>query len=263
VLGQLNPDALVGGELAIDAALAREAIEREVARPLGMTAEAAAAGAVDIAVATMTRAVKAVSTYRGRDPRGFSLVAFGGNGPVFAAAIADALDITHIVVPPRPGVFSAVGLMVAAQEAEAIRSIYTPLDRVDATALEEILEALTDEGVAGLDVAPHTGISARRSVDLKYAGQAFELKIPIGAGVLDLAALAGAFHEEHRRTYGHAAPDSPIDVVTLSVVARAEGADAGRGRARDAGGSGASELRTFDLSDMSRFYGSPCWHGDR
>ncbi|HEV3007924.1 MAG TPA: hydantoinase/oxoprolinase family protein, partial [Burkholderiales bacterium] len=111
VLGYLNPQYLVGGKLSIDSRLSQEAITRKIAAPLGLDIHKAAHGVYAIAVATMTRAVKAVSTYRGRDPRDFALVAFGGNGPVVAVAIARELEMRRVLIPPAPGVFSAAGLL--------------------------------------------------------------------------------------------------------------------------------------------------------
>ena len=116
VLGYLNPGHLVGGALKIDAAKARAAIAEKIARPLGMSVEAAAYGAHLIAASNMIRALKAVSSERGRDPREYALVAFGGNGPLFAAGMAEAIGIARVLVPPSAGVFSSFGLLYAELE---------------------------------------------------------------------------------------------------------------------------------------------------
>ncbi len=117
-LGYLNPVAIAGGRVKLDAERARRVLRERVAQPLGLSLEEAAHGIYTVAAATMTRAVKAVTTYRGRDPRDFTLVAFGGNGPIAAAAVAASLSMKKVLVPPAPGVFSAVGLLLADVEHE-------------------------------------------------------------------------------------------------------------------------------------------------
>ena len=219
VLGYLNPDYLVGGKLKIDAQRSRDAIERHVGKPLGMDILAAAQGVYTIAIATMTRAVKAVSTYRGRDPRDFSLVAFGGNGPVVAVAIARELGMRRVLIPPAPGVFSAAGLLFSNVEYTQQRSIFRKTTALVAAELEsafqqlgsEVLDALRDERV-------DTGAATlRRMADLRYTGQAFELTIALDR--VDIGAIEAAFHAEHARTYGHNSPGDPVDLINIRVVA--------------------------------------------
>ena len=123
VLGYLDPAGLVGGALKLDVEAARAAIARSLAEPLHRSVEEAAYGMLRLASASMMRAIRAVSVERGRDPRQFALLAFGGNGPLFAAAIAAELGITRVIVPPLPGVFSAFGLLVADTEHHATRSL--------------------------------------------------------------------------------------------------------------------------------------------
>ena len=123
ILGYINSNHLLGGGVALDAASARSTFERKVATPLGMRLHEAAYGILTLACTTMTRAVKAVSTQRGRDPREFVLVAFGGNGPVVAAEIARTLSIQRILVPPAPGVFSALGLLFSDVEHEVTQTV--------------------------------------------------------------------------------------------------------------------------------------------
>ena len=122
--GYLNPVALAGGRVKLDAARARVALEECIAKPLGLPLAEVAFGIYTIAAATMTRAVKAVTTYRGRDPRDFVLIGFGGNGPMVAAAIARALSIRKVLIPPAPGVFSALGLLMSEIEHEFSSSLF-------------------------------------------------------------------------------------------------------------------------------------------
>jgi len=219
VLGYLNPDYLVGGKLRIDAQRSRNAVDAQVAKPLGLGLLEAAQGIYTIAIATMTRAVKAVSTYRGRDPRDFSLVAFGGNGPVVAVAIARELGMRTVLIPPAPGVFSAAGLLFSNIEHAQQRSIFKRTTDIDAALVTTTFEALTrdvltemhDEGISD------ASITLKRLADLRYTGQAFELTIPVDT--LDIAALEAAFHAEHARTYGHNSPGDPVDLINIRVVA--------------------------------------------
>ena len=170
----------------------------------------------------MVRAVKAVSTYRGRDPRDFSLFAFGGNGPVVAAEIANLLEMREILVPPHPGVFSAHGLLLSHIEHEATQAFLT---RLAATTREEMkarLDALRAE-LGALMAAEGYGpdrFGETCLADVRYAGQAHELTVPIALdadGQPDFAAVAAAFGDEHERTYGHKAEAEEVECVTLRV----------------------------------------------
>jgi N-methylhydantoinase A len=140
---------------------------------------------------------------------------------VFAANIASALGIRRIIVPPHPGVFSAIGLMVAVPESEAMRSIYAPLLSLDPVQVNAELERLTKEALDDLNPSATAKVELRIGADLKYSGQAYELTIPIGEDSLVIEDLIEAFHVEHETTYGHCARQSPIDIVNIRVVARA------------------------------------------
>jgi N-methylhydantoinase A len=221
VLGYLNPQYLVGGKLKIDAARSREAIERKVAKPMNLGLLEAAYGVYSIAVATMTRAVKAVSTYRGRDPRDFGLVAFGGNGPVVAVAIARELEMRRVLIPPAPGVFSAAGLLFSNVEHTRQQSVLRPTRELDARALASAFAALEAGALQGMaeEGIARSRITLKRFADLRYTGQAFELTVP--ADDAGPAALEAAFHAEHERTYGHSSQGDPVDLINLRVVASA------------------------------------------
>ena len=225
VLGYLNPEHLVGGELPIDAEAARRALADRVAGPLGLELHEAAYGVHLLANSNMIRAVRAVSSQRGRDPRGFSLFAFGGSGPVHAVELARSLEMRRVVVPRSPGLFSAFGLLFADVEHHYVKTYFRPTARVDLDELNralgelerQALETLADEGY-GRD-----RVALRRQADLRYTGQSFELTVPLEDGALDQAGierLRDAFGREHERTYGHrGAPDAPIDLVNLRLVA--------------------------------------------
>jgi N-methylhydantoinase A len=224
LLGYLNPRHLVGGALALDAAKARSAFEDKVARPLGLALERAAYGAHEIAASNMIRAIKAVSTERGRDPREFALFAFGGNGPLFANGMAAALGISRIIVPPSPGLFSSFGLLYADVEHHYSRTFRRLLRGSNLAEIDAAWRALSDQATGQLAVEGFTGASARlrRSAALHYKGQSFELVVPVPEGPIDVAMVAHleeAFGREHERTYGHrAGPDEPVELVSIQVV---------------------------------------------
>ena len=226
VLGYINPDHLVGGALKLNAPKARSVIAEKVARPLGMTIEEAAWGAHLIAASNMIRAIKAVSSERGRDPREYALVAFGGNGPLFAAAMAATLIIGRVVIPPSAGVFSSYGLLYSDVAYHFTKTRKALLGAIDPAEIGAILGELEGEARARLaeDGFAKDRIALERGAALRYHGQSFELDVPVQAGVIDRAALAAleeAYGVEHERTYGHrAGADEPVELITLKVVAR-------------------------------------------
>jgi N-methylhydantoinase A len=226
VLGYINPKHLVGGALKLDAGKAREALARQIARPLAMSLEQAAYGAHLIAASNMIRAIKAVSSERGRDPREFILVAHGGNGPLFAVVMARALMMRHVLIPPSPGVFSAFGLLYSDVEYHVTRSRKALLADLDPAEVAAILSGLEADARARLneDGFAAARIDITRSALLHYQGQSFELEVPIAAGAIDrakLALLEEAYGVEHAKTYGHrAGSDEPVELVTLKVVGR-------------------------------------------
>ena len=224
ILGYLSPTALAGGAVKLNAARSREVFQQRIAGPLGLPLEEAALGAHLIAASNMMRAIRAVSSERGRDPREFALFAFGGNGPLFAAGMARALEIARVIVPPAPGLFSAFGLLYAEVEHHYVRTWRRRTRGLDPAALQAALGRMEAEARAQLATEGFRGAAVRvgRSADCRYAGQSFELALPVGAGPLDEAAVAAieeAFGREHERTYGHrAGADEPVEIVTLRVV---------------------------------------------
>ena len=220
VLGYLNPHGLAGGTVPLDAGLARAAIQT-IAGRLGLELMEAAYGIHRLANAAMTRAVKAVSTYRGRDPRDFSLFAFGGNGGIHAASLAAELQIRQVLVPPAAGVFSAVGLLYADREALRSAAFLRPLDTANVARARARCAAL--ERQARADLGDSASPVVRWRAALRYAGQGFELAIelpPQSAEDTDPAEdLRTAFECEYRRTYGHALEGHRLEFVALRVFA--------------------------------------------
>jgi N-methylhydantoinase A len=224
VLGYLNPVALLGGALPVHVARARDAIEREIARPLGLGVLAAAAGIVDVVNAGMAGALRIVSVERGHDPRDFTLVAFGGAGPVHAARLAEELDIPRVLIPPVPGGFSALGLVATDVRRDYARTFYAPLSAADPAEIAAACAAMEDEAHAMLSRAgvPKDRWEVTRAADCRYPRQAYELTVPLGAGGIDRRALdrlARDFHERHHATYGHASPEESVQLVNLRVAA--------------------------------------------
>jgi N-methylhydantoinase A len=222
VLGYLDPDGLVGGALKLDADAARAAIARSLAEPLHRSVEEAAYGMLRLASASMMRAIRAVSVERGRDPREFALLAFGGNGPLFAAAIAAELGITRVIVPPLPGVFSAFGLLLADTEHHATRSLRMRVDAADHARIAAVLLELGATGTERLtrDGFPPERQQFRLAAQARYVGQSseIEVRLPDEGFPPDFAQLFG---EAHERNYGfRAPPDEPVELIGLSVIAR-------------------------------------------
>ena len=222
VLGYLGATRLGGGAITLDPERARTALDRVVATPLGRSVEEAAHGVLLLAVATMTRAVKAVTTYRGRDPRDFTLCAFGGNGPLTGVEVARALGIRRVLVPPAPGVFSALGLLFSDTEHEVVRTLMLRGDGITAERLETTFGQLETDATAHLDGDGDAAVTVTRYADVRFAGQAYELPVQVPAGEIDVARLAADFAAEHVRTYGHGSADDPVDVVSIRALARLE-----------------------------------------
>jgi N-methylhydantoinase A len=224
ILGYLNPDHLVGGTLKLNAVRARQVFEGKIASPLGLSIEHAAYGAHQIAASNMIRAIRAVSTERGRDPRDYALFAFGGNGPVFACAMAKELGMRQIVVPPAPGLFSAFGLLYAEVEHHLARTFRRLLRGIDLTALNETWGELTDQarGQLAAEGFSHARMRIGRLAGLHYHGQSFDLTVPVPEGPIDSATIAHleeAFGAEHERTYGHrAGPEEPVELTEIRVI---------------------------------------------
>jgi N-methylhydantoinase A len=204
----------------IDAALAETALRDQVASVLRCSVLEAAFGVHRLANSTMMRAVKAVSTYRGRDPRDFTLFAFGGNGGIHAAALARELQMTRVVVPPAAGVFSAVGLLLADFEVSESAAFLRPMS----TAMlgDAVVEFARLENRVLDELGRSAPVTATWRADLRYAGQAFELTVeidPAHAGDAELeSSIRTAFEHEHRRNYGHVQPHGEIQFVTLRVT---------------------------------------------
>jgi N-methylhydantoinase A len=220
VLGRLDPGYFLGGELTLDVDGARRAIEERCAGPLGLDVTQAAYGIVEIANAAMVNALHLISVQRGYDPRDFVLVGFGGAGPVHANAIAREAEMPTLVVPPSPGVFSATGLLTTDLKRDAAVTVMRRLDELEQGELDEVFTRLEQAGAEELrrEGVASDRIEFVRQLDVRYVGQSYELTVEAGASLL------ARFHAEHERTYGFAAPEEPVELVSvrLTTVGRIE-----------------------------------------
>jgi len=222
-LGYMSPEAIAGRGVPIDVAAARAAFEPLSSR-LGLGLDACVHGVHQVANAAMSRAIRAVTTERGRDPRQFGLIAFGGSGPIHALSLADSLGITRCWVPLHPGLFSAIGLLLADERYDAVQSVPGELAAIGDETLARHLERLAARALEESG-AQRARARVSRYVDLRYGRQASELTLPVPdaqprgsapSGGL-VPALTEAFHREHERTYGYRRESEPVSLVSLRV----------------------------------------------
>ena len=224
LLGYLDKASLLDGDLPIDHDAAVAAVRQRLAEPLAVDTRMAAAAVIDVVNHAMAEVLKIVSIQRGHDPRDFALAAFGGAGPLHAAALASELGIAEVICPPIPGAFSALGLVGTDLKRDYVRTLYTTAAAADPKALEAAFVALEKTGMAMLDRAGVAAARRRfeRAVDARYPRQSHELVIPVPPRSVDAAALAeiaAAFHDRHLRTYGHDNRSEPVQIVSIRVTA--------------------------------------------
>jgi N-methylhydantoinase A len=230
VCGFLNPDYFLGGVQRLDAGAARKALQRYVADPLRMSAREAAAGIRRIVDIRMADEVRVFAAKRGVDLTAFTLLPFGGAGAVHAVAVAEELAMARILVPPRPGAFSALGLICSDVVHDYMRSELRPLSEVDADHAEGMFAALETKARADTEAEGLNAARARysRELDLRYAGQGYELRTPLDGlfeGCVSAATLAAArarFDERHAQIHGHSAKDRPVEIVSYRLRLRVE-----------------------------------------
>ena len=222
VLGRLGSDTRLGGRLALDAGAARKAIETHIARPLGIDVVAAAVGILRVAHANIVRGIRVVSVERGHDPRQCTLVPFGGAGPMHGTPVARELQIGRLIVPPAPGILCALGQLLADLRHDLVETHIFPYAADNAERASAIALRLNDaaDRLLAADGVPPDKRSIEVRVEARYVGQSYEL--PIAYGYRDAGAwarLADDFHAAHRRRFGHADPDAPIEIVGFGATA--------------------------------------------
>lgn len=223
VLGRLSPTNFLGGEMPLEVERAGATLEAEIGAPLGLDRLGAALAVVDVAVAKMALAVRAVSVERGLDPRDCALIAFGGAGPLHACAIARTLHIPTVVVPTFPGHFSALGMLLADIRHDFVRTVYRRLGETDPAELASVVEEMRDQATdrlraEGVDPA---SVDHELWLDLRYVGQEFTLRTPVGAAELgagDLDAVRSRFDELHQTRFGHQALAEPVEIINARVI---------------------------------------------
>ena len=222
VLGRLDKNDFLGGSMKLDEDAAHRAIEA-LANSLGMSKLEAAEGVLTVINSNMANAIRSRTVQKGIDPREFALVAFGGAGPLHGVEVAAMLGFREVIVPPYPGITSAMGLLTTDLKYDTIRTQFQVSGNVDLDRLNADIAAMEDQ-LRRQFVADHleaASMSFVRDGDLRYVGQGYELKIPFPVGVIgkrELEEIWKRFHEAHEREYGHAFPTNPIEIVNVRVI---------------------------------------------
>ncbi len=222
VLGRLGA-RLLGGRLTIEPARSVAAIAATVARPRALSVDEAARGILAVVNSNMVRALRVVSVERGHDPRDFTLVAFGGAGPLHACDLARDLGMRRVLVPPAPGVLCAIGLLAADLRSDASRTYLKTAGRVTGAALTAWFTEVRAQAQVALTVPATTAVEERRWLDMRYVGQNHELRVAVEPGPLadgDVARLVITFHAAHRRLHGYDAPEAVVQIVNVRVALR-------------------------------------------
>ena len=224
ILGRIGTDSFLGGEMHLDREAALAACEA-LGRPLGLSAVATALSIVEIAVAKMSLAVRGVSVERGFDPRDFVMVGMGGAGPIHVIAIARQLYIPTVIIPVLPSHFSAFGMLMSDIRHDYVRTHLSALPQLRFEDLRKIFSEMLHDGermLAGERVTADA-MSFQRFLDLRYEGQEFAIKVPVSAEEIaagDLKTIRERFDSIHDRSFGHAAPDEPLEMVNVRLSAR-------------------------------------------
>jgi N-methylhydantoinase A len=225
VLGRLGGAHLLDGQMALSPELAARAIDA-LAAELALSRVEAARGIVSVVEGNMRAAIRLVSVRKGYDPRGYTMVAFGGAGPLHAAALARDLGVRRVLVPPAPGILCALGLLVEPLRLDAVRTRVESLDALDVADLARRFAEMEADARRWLDreSVPPPRRRFLRALDMRYLGQNFELTVaaPDALWAGDPGALRSAFLAEHARTYGHAAEDEPVQIVNVRLTALGE-----------------------------------------
>jgi len=224
ILGRLSAENFLGGEMKLDRSAAEKALDNKLARPLNVTLQRAAAGTLQVAISAMANAVRHVTLERGLDPRDFTLVAYGGGGPLHSASVAKELSIGKIIIPNAPGHFSAVGMLMADLRRDYVQTLFERMDDLAMSELEAQFQKLEGEGRQALQAA---GISTERiyferAADMRYVGQEHAVAVRMPANVGNEEArpeVKRRFDEAHELRYSHSAPAESADIVSLRVSA--------------------------------------------
>ncbi len=227
VLGRLDPEQFLGGDIKIDAALSETAIRSHIAEPLGLSLDEAALGILKIVNNNMALAINANSMAKGVDPRNFTLMGFGGAGPLHAVSLAEAIHAKDIISPVQPGITAATGLLVTDLQYEYTHPLLMVLDNAsdaDFQTVNDALDGLMDQAHKQLDAdgIPRAARRFQRIAECRYVGQGFELRAAMPDGAVDAGnakVIVDSFYDEHKKIYGHAFRDQACELITLRLVA--------------------------------------------
>ncbi|WP_127596811.1 hydantoinase/oxoprolinase family protein [Nitratireductor alexandrii] len=227
VLGRLDPEQFLGGDIKIDAALSETAIRSHIAEPLGLSLDEAALGILKIVNNNMALAINANSMAKGVDPRNFTLMGFGGAGPLHAVSLAEAIHAKDIISPVQPGITAATGLLVTDLQYEYTHPLLMVLDNAsdaDFQTVNDALDGLMDQAHRQLDAdgIPRAARRFQRIAECRYVGQGFELRAAMPDGAVDAGnakVIVDSFYDEHKKIYGHAFRDQACELITLRLVA--------------------------------------------
>jgi N-methylhydantoinase A len=224
VTGRLNANRFLGGEFDLDYDKAYKAIEKKVAKPLGMTVLDAALGILKLADVKMSFAVRAITMQRGYDPRKFAMVAFGGAGPLHAMAIARELHVPRVIIPPQPGHFSALGMLLTDLRQDFVQTHIQDFSATTVKSLEDSFVKLENEGRQNLAKEGYeiNSIQLIRTLDVRYLGQEYTVRVNVPhklSAAKDIDFIREKFDEMYEVRYGHAAPDQSAQMVNLRVTA--------------------------------------------
>lgn len=227
VLGRINPNYMLGGDMQLDVSVAWTAVEQEIAMPLGLSVEEAAQGVLDVVNATMVKGIRKVSVERGHDPREFDLISFGGAGPLHAIELAAELGMRRVVIPYHPGVNSALGLLAADYRYTKVRSLLVPFSPEQAAHINEALGQLRSQAEIelGTEGFSEKQITYEHHLYLRYSGQGSELEIPLKGGHLgrsEVDELLEEFARKHVQEFGYKRDGEPVELVNARVTATTE-----------------------------------------
>ena len=221
-LGRMNPDYFLGGHMKLDRQSAEKAIS-SVADQLGLTPEALAEGMLAVVNARMADAMRTITVKQGIDPREYSLVAFGGAGPMHAVALAEELEINEVIVPWAPGTFSAWGMLQTNVRHDLTQTFYQTMQATTSQELEGMYAQIEEQGrvILCAEEVPAEQMGFQRTADMRYIGQEYSVNVPISAAMGEdgLEAMAARFHDAYKTRYGHSTPGAPIEFVNLRVAA--------------------------------------------
>lgn len=220
----MNPHNFLGGEMLLDRSGAETAVQQHVAQPLGLDLITASAGIIRLANVKMAHAIRAITVERGLDPRDFTLVAYGGAGPLHAMALARELRIPRVLIPLHPAHFSAWGMLFAALRHDFVQTVPGVLEQLDLALVNTAFAHLVQGGRDGLkrEGLPPERMALTRSIDLRYMGQEHTVTLPVEVERLtqeDAVALRRRFDDMHQGTYGYAAPEVDVEIVNLRLTA--------------------------------------------